>query len=86
MISETVTPTNMEEIDLLNKSLSPSVVENAHATFGPISGAITIAPIITATLSFRMPIEATKVDNTTRKINIRLYLHLMKYHYIVLHD
>ena len=70
IINETDTPTNIDFMDLQKRSLSPRVVENAQATFGPISGAITIAPIITATLSFKIPMEATRVDKTTRKTNI----------------
>ncbi len=54
--------------DFLNKTLSPRVVASDRATFGPIKGAITIAPIITATLFLRIAVEATMDDKITKNI------------------
>ena len=44
---------------------SASVVASESATFGPSSGAMTMAPMTTATLSCRMPIAATIAERTT---------------------
>jgi len=50
-------PAILDLIEFFSRSRSPSVVARAKATFGPKRGAITIAPIITATLSFSIPID-----------------------------
>ena len=43
---------------------SPNVVPSANAMFGPSNGAITIAPMMMATLLCCRPMAATMVDNT----------------------
>jgi hypothetical protein len=45
--------------------MSPNVVPSAKETLGPSSGAITIAPTTTATLSRMRPIAATIADRAT---------------------
>jgi len=44
--------------------VSPSVVARAIATFGPSSGAMTMAPITTA-MSFRIRPTAATIDDST---------------------
>ena len=56
-------PAILDLIEFFSRSRSPSVVARAKATLGPKRGAITMAPIITATLSFSIPIDAT-IDET----------------------
>ena len=45
---------------------SASVAAKARAMFGASNGAITIEPIIMATLLYKMPIEAVIAANITR--------------------
>ncbi len=73
-------PTNMEKtratdmpamldlIEFFRRSRSPSVLARASATLGPKRGAITMAPMITATLFFSIPIDATVEDTMTKNI------------------
>jgi len=49
-----------------NSSVSPSALANAIAMFGPSRGAITMAPMMTATLSRHKPMAATSVERRTR--------------------
>ncbi len=44
-------------------STLPSAVANAKAMFGPRSGAMTMAPMMTAALSRHMPMAATRLES-----------------------
>ena len=55
-------PTTRVTRDRRIRSTSPSAVPRPKARFGPSSGAMTIAPITTATLSSTSPMAATMVD------------------------
>jgi len=48
-----------------NSFVSPIALANASAMFGPSRGAITMAPMTTATLSRHIPMAATSVDRRT---------------------
>jgi len=58
-------PRRLAFIARLARSMSPMVVAKERATFGPRSGAMTMAPIMIATLPRRIPIAATTVDSIT---------------------
>ena len=48
------------------RSVSPSAAARASAMLGPSRGAMTMAPMTTATLSFSNPMATTMVDSTTK--------------------
>ncbi len=52
---------------LIASSLSARHVAKARATFGPRKGAMTMAPMITATLFCNKPMAATMVERQVRK-------------------
>ncbi|MGB7597359.1 MAG: hypothetical protein WBM09_07320 [Gallionella sp.] len=58
-------PAKLVSAACLASGRSPSVVASASATFGPSSGAITIAPITMVTLLCSRPMVATMADSTT---------------------
>ena len=61
-------PTRRVFADSRINGISPKAVPSPNARFGPSSGAITIAPITTATLFSIRPMAATTVDSMTNTI------------------
>lgn len=62
------TPIVIVFMAFLDRLISPKVVAKERATFGPSTGAITIAPMIKTTLFRNIPTEATIEEKITSTI------------------
>lgn len=71
MINPINIPRALKYMDFRARSLSDSTVERANPTLGLSIGAMIMAPIITATLSFKAPMAATREASIMSTVKIR---------------